>query len=345
VLFVGLAIGWVFYWNYIAQQTEQRLQAWTSDQTAHGATASITRVVRHGFPVLMRLELDGVTYAPAHGGWRVTTPRADLNVELWNPQHIILESKAAIAVSRADGAVTNVTSTALIASLRTDNGRLAVAGIEGDNIALDDPAQEGVLRARKLVANVRPDPRAEGDYQLAFDVQEMTLPRPVRSFETFGLDVPVMHAAIVVEHGADLLRQTNPTDPLEAWRLAGGKLRFEGLELRWGPLRTTGTGEGTLDAQRRLQGRLVLPIHHPARVLLAIANGDNVNHDARSALQLAAAAYTVTGNDITLDVGARDGVLSVEGVAVRDLPPVYGGPPPTPPAPPPTIPAPNVPTP
>jgi hypothetical protein len=235
--------------------------------------------------------------------------------------------------------VTNVTATALIASLRTEGGNLAVAGLEGDNIVLDDPAQPGTLQVRKLVANVRADPRAAGDYQLAFDVQEMTLPRPVRSFETFGLDVPVLHAAIVVEHGAALLQQSNPDDPLAPWRAAGGKLRFEGLELRWGPLRTTGTGEGSLDDQRRLQGRLVLPIHHPARVLLAIADGDNVNRDARRALQLAAAAYTVTGNEITLDVGARDGALTIEGIPVRELPPVYGPAPPSPPAP--TAPAPT----
>jgi len=342
VLFAALAGGWMLYWNYVASETERRLQAWTADQAAHGTNVQIGHVVRHGFPVLMRLELDGVTYAAAHGEWRVTTQRADLNVDLLNPQHIILESKAPIAVARADGAVTNVTSDALLGSLRMDGANLAVAGIEGDNVVLDDPAQPGTLRAHKVVANVRRDPRASGDYQLAFDVQDMTLPRPVRSFETFGLDVPVMHAAIVVEHGAALLQQTNPTDPLEAWRSAGGKLRFEGLELRWGPLRTTGTGEGTLDSQRRLQGRLVLPIHHPARVLLAIANGDNVNHDARNALQLAAAAYTVTGNEITLDVGAQNGELSVEGVTVRDLPPVYGD---APPASPVTIPAPNVPTP
>lgn len=324
VLFVGLAIGWVFYWNYVASETERRLQAWTAEQTAHGATVSIDHVVRHGFPVLMRLELDGVSYAAAHGGWRVTTPRADLNIELWNPQHVILEAKAPIAVARADGAVTNVTATALIASLRTDNGNLAVAGIEGDNIVLDDPAQDGMLRVRKVVANVRPDPRARGDYQLAFDAQELTLPRPVRSFETFGLNVPLLHAAIVVEHGADLLEQTNPTDPLAPWRTGGGKLRFEGLELRWGPLRTTGTGEGSLDDQRRLQGRLVLPIHHPAPVLLAIADGQNVDRDARRALQLLAAGYLVSGREVTLDVGAQNGMLTVEGLPVRPLPPVYG---------------------
>ncbi len=327
VVFVLAAIGWVFYWNTLANEAERRVQSWAFEQRAAGATASFDRVVRHGFPVLLRLELQGVNFAPARGGWRAQTARADLNVDVLNPQHVILESKAPIAISRANGETTNVTADALIASLRTSGGALAVAGLEADNLVLDDPAQDGVLRVQKVVINVRPDPRAAGSYQLAFDAQNLLLPRPVRSFEAFGLEVPAMRAAIVVDHGAALL-ESSPGDPLGPWRTAGGKLRFDALVLNWGPLETTGTGEGGLDAQRRLEGRLVLPIERPAPVLTAISNGPNVDHDARRALSLLAAGYLVTGDEITLDVGAHDGVLTLEGLPVRPLPPVYGDAPP-----------------
>jgi len=187
---------------------------------------------------------------------------------------------------------------------------------------LDDPAEEGVLHAVKVVANVRPDRRADGEYQLAFDAQTVTLPRPVRSFETFGLDLARMRAAIVITDGA-LLLQSSPGDPLRVWREGGGRLRFDALELNWGPLQTTGTGEGGLDEQRRLDGRLVLPVERPAPVLTAIANGPRIDGDARRALSLLAAGYVVTGNDITLDIGAHDGVLSIEDLPVRPLPPLY----------------------
>lgn len=321
-IFILLALGWVFYWNYLGNETERRLRAWVFEQNANGGSAEIGRVVRHGFPVLMRLELQDVSYAPARGGWSARTQRADLNVDVLNPQHLILKAEAPIAVSRSNGSVTNVTADELIASLRTERGALAVAGVEGDNVVLDDPAQDGVLRAHKLVLNVRPDTRAAGEYQLAFDAQSLTLPRPVRSFETFGQDVARLRAAIVVEDGAALL-DSSPNDPLGPWREAGGRLRLEAIELNWGPLETTGTGEGGLDEQRRLNGRLVLPVERPAPVLSAISNGPNVDDDARQALQLLAAGYLVTGDDITLDVGAHDGVLNIEGLPVRPLPPVY----------------------
>lgn len=321
-LFVLAALGWVFYWNYVATEAERRVHAWRFEQNADGATVEIDRIVRHGFPVLLRLELQGVRYAAARGGWRIETERADLNVDLLNPQHVILEAKAPISIARASGATTNITADALIASVRTDDNRLAVAGIEADNLVLDDPAEEGVLHATKVVANVRPDARAAGAYQLAFDAQTLTLPRPVRSFEAFGLNVARLRAAIVIQSG-ELLMQSSPGDPLGPWREGGGRLRFDAVELNWGPLRTTGTGEGGLDTQRRLDGRLVLPVERPAPVLTAIANGPNVDDDARRALSLLAAGYIVTGEDITLDIGAHDGVLNIEGLPVRALPAVY----------------------
>jgi hypothetical protein len=321
-LFILAALGWVFYWHYLANEAERRVHEWRFEQNAGGATVEIDHVARHGFPVLLRLELQGVRYAAARGGWRVETERADLHVQVLNPNHVILEAKTPIVFARANGAVTNVTADALIASLRTQNDALAMAGIEADNLVLDDPAEEGVLHATKVVVNVRPDPRAAGEYQLSFDAQALTLPRPVRSFEAFGLNVAAMRAAVVIEDGA-LLLQSSPGDPLGPWREGGGRLRFDALALNWGPLETTGTGEGGLDAERRLDGRLVLPVERPAPVLTAIANGPNVDNDARRALSLLAAGYVVTGDDITLDIGAHEGVLRIEGLPVRTLPAVY----------------------
>jgi hypothetical protein len=266
--------------------------------------------------------MQGISYQPARGGWRATTDRADVNVSLLNPQHVIFEAKAPIRVTRQNGAVTNIVADALIASLRSSGNSLVAAGLEADNLRLDDPDKEGVLATRKIVVNIRPDPRTDGAYQIAFDAQSLVLPRTVRSLESFGLNIEALRAAIVLEQGAALL-DASPQDPLGPWRAAGGRLRFEALLLDWGPLEATGRGEGGLDEQRRLQGQLELPIERPAPVLTAIANGSGVDRDAQRALALLAAGYTISGDDITLDVEARDGILRLEGLPVRTLPPVY----------------------
>lgn len=321
-LFVAAALGWVIYWHVVAGTAEARIQAFLRDQNAKGAQASVARMVRHGFPALLRLELQGIAYAPARGGWRLSTDRADLNIALLRPEHVVLESKAAIAIARADGAVTNVEARALIASLRTHNGMLARTGIEADDLSLDDPSKEGVLRVRKFVANVQPDSRADGAFQLALEAANLTLPRPVRSFEGFGVDVAALRAAIVVEHGAALLAGADG-DPTAAWRGGGGQLRFEALELNWGPIEARGSGAGGLDEKRRLAGVLTLPIERPGPIFASLANSPNLNENTRRALGMLAASFDATGRSITLDVEARNGVLRLEGVGVRLLPPVY----------------------
>lgn len=321
-LFATLAIGWAVYWHVLAGTAENRVRAWIAEQNEQGAQASIGAIVRHGFPMLLRLELQDVAYAAARGGWSIETARADLHVQMVNPDHTIFEAKAPISVTRGNGETTSINADALIASLRTSGGALAQAGIEADNIELDDPNEDGVLRARKIVLNLRHDPRAESDYQVAFDAEALTLPRPVRSFESFGLDVPALRAAIVVEHGAALLTATQD-DPLGPWREAGGRLRFEAMALHWGPLEATGSGWGALDDERRLAGALSFPIERPAPVLSALANGPNVDDSARQALGLLAAGFALSGDDITLDAEAGGGVLRLEGLSVRRLPAVY----------------------
>jgi hypothetical protein len=58
-------------------------------------------------------------------------------------------------------------------------------------------------------------------------------------------------------------------------------------------------------------------------VLNAIASGPGVEASARQALGLLAAGYAVSGDDLTLDISADQGVLRLEGLAVRPLPPIY----------------------
>ncbi len=321
-LFVAAALGWVIYWHVVAGTAEARIAAFLRDQNAKGAQASVTRIVRHGFPALLRLELQGVAFAPARGGWRLTSDRADLNIALLRPEHVVLEAKAPIIVARADGTVSNIEARALIASLRTSGGALARAGIEADDLSLDDPSKEGVLRVRKFVANLQPDARAAGDYQLALEALDLALPRPVRSFEAFGVAVATMRAAIVVEHGAALL-DGGEGDPTAPWRNAGGQMRFEAVELSWGPIEARGSGAGGLDSERRLAGALTLPIDRPGPIFAALANGANVNENTRRALGMLAASFNASGKSITLDVEAANGVLRLEGIGVRLLPPVY----------------------
>jgi hypothetical protein len=319
--FVLLAGGWVVYWHVVANTAERQLHEWAQARAATGAEARVGRIVRHGFPVLLRFELHDVAYAPRSGGWRLSTERADLHIDLLNTAHAIFEAKAPIVLAR-DGATANISADALVVSVRTDSDGLAQAGIEANALVVDDPQADGVLTVDRLVANFRPDSRTSEAYQFALEAERLGLPRPVRSFESFGQEIALMRAAVVVDQ-ARMLLSTEADDPLGPWRAAGGQLRFEALALNWGPLDTSGDGVVRLDDERRLAGALRFPIDEPAPLFRALAQDSHVSDDARQGLTLLSRAFALSGDDLTLDVEGGDGVLRLEGFRVRELPPVY----------------------
>lgn len=320
--FLALAIGWTVYWNVLANGARARVEAWAAAERERGADVRVSGIEARGFPVLLRLDLRDVVYAPAQGGWRLSTARGGVHVQMFNPRHVIFEAGAPIAFARDNGDVTNITGDALIVSVRMAGDALSQAGLEADNLVLDDPAEAGVLSVRKLVLNLRPDPRADGDMQMAFDAQALSLAQPVRSFEALGQEVEMLRAAIVIEQ-AGALAESAESDPLAPWRTAGGRLRFEALTLNWGALRTDGDGVAGLDDQRRLAGALALPIEEPTALFRALAGGPELSDDTRRALTLLSAAFAQSDRGLTLDVEAQNGVLRLEGLRVRDLPPVY----------------------
>jgi len=320
--FVLLAGGWVAYWQVVANAAEAQLTEWVRARSASGAEARIGAIVRRGFPVLLRFELSDVAYAPTRAGWRLSTERADLHVDLFNTTHIILEARAPIAFSRGNGATTTIVADALVVSVRNDAAGLAQAGVEANALVIDDPQADGVLTIGRLVANLRPDPRTPEAYQFAIEAEAVELPRPVRSFESFGQGIAVLRAAVVVDEARTLL-SSETDDALGPWRQAGGALRFDALALTWGPLATIGDGVVQLDDQRRLAGALHFPIEEPAPLFRTLARAPNVDDEARQALDLLATAFALSGDDLTLDVEGTDGALRLEGFRIRDLPPVY----------------------
>jgi hypothetical protein len=321
LVFALLAAGWVMYRQAAAGAAEHELNAWFAEQRSGGAEVSCARTQPRGFPVLLSIALEECAYAPAGGDWRAHAARLDLNVNLVNPSHVIFAAKSPIEfVAGETRHVLSVDN--LLLSLRRDGEALAQAGLEIDALELDNPDRDGEVRARKIVINVRPDPRAAGDYQMALNVEALALARPARGFERFGQEIETLSGAIVLTHGAALL-DAPKSDAFGQWRAAGGRARAEGLRLAWGPLEAEGQGEIGLDGENRIEGRLDLDIDRPAPALRALAQSEGLDRDARRAIELIAAGFALTGQGASFDVEARDGRLRVENAPVRALSPIY----------------------
>lgn len=319
-LFAAAVLGWVIYWHVLAGAAQRQLADWAAEQTAAGGEARFGAVSTHGFPRLMRLRIADARWRPPGQDWRVETAAFDLNINMTNPAHLMLKAAAPIALTQADGERHDISAATLLISYRAKNGALAQAGIEADQVIADNPARDGELRAQKLVANLRPDPRAPGEYQAALELTNAHLARPVRAFEAFGQDIPRLQAGLVLERGAALLEGQ---DRLANWGQAGGRVRIEGAHVRWGALEGEAHGAIALDANRRLAGALDVRTAKPAPVILALAENDQISDDARAALALVAAAFAFSGDDAELDVKTEDGALYVEGARVRTLEAAY----------------------
>ena len=320
-IFLAIVLGWIGYWMIVADTAEKKLATWSAEQRQAGAEVSYTGIRRHGFPVLMRLEIVDFTYQPARSHWRATTPSLDLNIQLLDPGLIAFQSKQPITVTRADGSNARLTADALLASIHTRNNRLAEVRVEGNGLSYQD-AKPGVLRIGRLMLGVRPDPRDGAHEQVSVELSAVQLARPVRSFEQFGQDISAIRGAIVIEQAAKLAER-DPADFLRPWREAGGRARIERIELNWGPLEGSGEGDASVDDQRRLVGTLRLAVPHPGPAMQALALNDRLSRNERQLMEAIGIGLAASGRAVTFTVLARDGVLKVEGSRVRDLPPLY----------------------
>ncbi|HVY85667.1 MAG TPA: DUF2125 domain-containing protein [Caulobacterales bacterium] len=318
-LFLLLAACWIGYWFVLANGAQQRVMDLLAAQRAAGAEAQVGRISTHGFPVLLRLELDDVAYAPRQRNWRAATPRLDLNINVLNPNHLILQQRAPISIDRP-GAHAEIDAEVSLMSLRMQGAQLAEARLESDALSLEERGRPGAATVQKLVAAMRPDPRAATDYQLAIQATGLHLARPVRTFEHFGQDIALANAAIVLEGAAALLE---PADPLEHWRAAGGTARLEGMTLNWGPLEANAQGAVGLDAQHRLQGALQAALPRPSAALNALAQSPSLSYQQKNALSVFALGLAFSNHDVRVHLEAGDGVLKLEHVPVRTLAPVY----------------------
>ncbi|MGE0045059.1 MAG: DUF2125 domain-containing protein [Hyphomonadaceae bacterium] len=323
ILFVVLALGWTAYWHILKDQAARRIEAALAHERAAGAEANATIVRAWGFPLELAFDLADVSYAPADGAWRASTQRMRLNVSPTNPQHLIAELPAPLTLAFRGERGTTLTGEGLIVSIRTRGNALAQAGVEGANVRYADPAPDGrSFTAGRLVANLRPDPRTQSAYQFSLDIENFGLARPVRAFEPFGTIIERASARIVLERGAALMQLTR-RDPLEAWARDNGSASIESARVQWGPATIEGRGRVGVDAERRFDGRIDVTFEDPAEAIRALSQSESIPRDARRALELFAVGAALSGDDLDTNVAASDGWLSLGGIRVREIAPLY----------------------
>lgn len=289
-LFIVLAVAWCAHWFIVADAVEKRIALWAAAQEQAGGRAQIGAITRHGFPAMLRFELDTVSYAPVSRAFELETPSITLHVNMLDPRNLYLERKARFNFIRGIDRSTLDANTAVLSLTLGDNG-ITYAGLEADRVTIDNLHAEGRVTLDHIIANARPDPRNNSDWQIALALDALHVARPITAFELLGQDLPRVEAAIV-------------------WT-AQQRARIEGSSLEWGAAHASVLGEIGLDAAHRLAGQM--NISAPRSALDVLPDG----------LRLIAQARQPEQTPLTLTLHAETGALSAGGVEIRSLAPLY----------------------
>lgn len=319
--FLVVVLGWVGWWMTLSGAANQAVTDWVAEQTAAGASVTIPTRTTSGFPLRLELKLSDVAYSPPDRSYTATASALDVLVNPTAPHHVILRPAGPITLATADGRTRTLLADNALMSLRSQRQVLARGSLEANGISISEAGRPTTTLLR-LVAHIRPDPRAAGRYQLALEARDWDMGQPVTAFEGFGQRISLMQAQIVIDKAAALI--TSPgADPLEAWRAAGGSLTVEAAQAQWGALKVNARGQGGLDAERRISGALELDLPEPGPALSALGQSPALSGDAKRTLGLLGLAAGLSGKALQTNMTARDGTLRVGDAPVRGLPPVY----------------------
>ncbi len=108
------------------------------------------------------------------------------------------------------------------------------------------------------------------------------------------------------------------------WRAQGGRARAPSLEVRWGPLHATGSGDGGLDANLQPVGQAILSVEGAPALVDALSQDGVLQPGPASAVRavLGLLALAAGGGPIRLPVSLADHVVAVAGFPLARLAPV-----------------------
>lgn len=321
-LFAALVVLWSIYWFALAIGARNELNRQAERFNKTGAQFFAQSIEIKGYPLHLAIEINGAQIVTADRLFRASTPQLVIHINLSNPNQAAVTFPAPVDFVRSD-APHRLTGQNLRAGFRLRGKTVTQAGIEGDDVRLDDLDPDGFdFTAKHFVLNARPDPRGHGAWQVALSADNLGLGKPVRGLIPLGQEIARLNAALVLEK-LQALRGGRGENPLARWREAGGGLRVEALDLEWGAAKTNATGHISLDDTRRITGELTLNIASPARVLTLLATGPDLRDSARNVLALTAALNTGAAQ-LSLPLQAYDGWLFLNRAKLRRLAPVYG---------------------
>jgi hypothetical protein len=299
------------YWIYAGTRIRAGVERWIAEQEAAGYTIEHAGIGVGGYPYRFSIHIDNPRFrAPdSDGGWfaHLTALRANAMPHDFSHWIVAFGGPFFLEDYTEPGSALELNATdARISLVYDENGDTERVGAELRD--LDITTHAGPPPDIRSIEELLLSGLVEDDDRLRLRVTARgvtaaagVLDRQVEN--AFGGTAHIARVDLEVTQWSALARGANAL----AWRDAGGVLHIAESELEWGPAHITGTGDFTIDALARPDGRLSLRITDPDALADALVEAGVVPQENEQALRLAAMLAPRGPEGVSLPFRIHDG--------------------------------------
>ena len=253
-LFAGLAGGYVWYWNQLADGLHDSLKIWLGQRRAEGFVAESGPVTLSGFPLSVTANIASLELGRSEKGdpgyWRWQAKNITATLKPRQPWLIHIQTTAHQSSEFVD-TKNQLRTLKIVARVAKgiveigSDGRLAAVSTRFEALGLTGTALPGPVLAAGLKASIN----FLRDTRIDIQGDSLRLPREIDPL--FGENMDVLRAKATIT--GPLPRNWSRTE-ITAWRDEGGTIDLTRGRIKWGDLDITANGTFALDARMRLQG-------------------------------------------------------------------------------------------
>ena len=309
------------YWLHSKSIIEREVGTWIERQEAAGYLIEEERIRVTGFPYRFQVELTAPhIHAPdSDGGWDARMDMVKAHALFYDFSHWIVEFDGPVTLQPGDGdAVVLEADLALVSVVSNRDGITTRIGAEFDALRLSAPTGDGpsVQSIDKLLMSGI----VNGENELRVRVEATGITAVDTAFtpdvlRAFGRTADMIRFDLNVTQWSSLANDADAS----AWTRAGGQFQIAESTLDWGAAQISGTGDLTLDAMARPDGRISLHITDPDALAEALVSAHLVPEENEQALRLAAMMAPRGPDGVALPLRIRDGGVYLGPVRLGDI--------------------------
>lgn len=297
MLLLGLV--WCGYWFVAFSGAKELIQAKRLELAGDGMELACARESWGGFPFRFEFQCEIASLQLTHDSetYNVQSTKVLAVAQAYNPLHVILLVDGPSSIGR-----TTVLHDRALISVTVGLDKDWDASLEATSVNA-----QGLFTSAQLNMFAR---KINGRLDLAANTKELTVIQPENS------PVIISSAELVGQTSASLLTQR---------RLAGQALEINTLKISQGPVDFAATGTVSLDAQRRLVGKLSSQTNDIDGVMKFIEPILALNEQDSATIKnlVTLAGSDPATNTTKADFVAKDGALYWGLIKLADLTPLY----------------------